>query len=65
MLFKTVVVPFFLSVFRELSTKFGVSGIPALIIIKPDGSVVVENGRADVQGKGPGAFKEWKTACGL
>ncbi|VDK63703.1 unnamed protein product [Cylicostephanus goldi] len=33
---------------QELATKYGVSGIPALIIIKADGKEVTKNGRGDV-----------------
>ena len=47
--------------FRELAKKFDVSGIPALIIVKADGSIVTKNGRQDVQNKPPkSAFSSWK-----
>jgi nucleoredoxin len=42
-------VPFGNDQIQELANKFGVSGIPALIVIKPDGAVINQNGRADVQ----------------
>ncbi|VDN51307.1 unnamed protein product [Dracunculus medinensis] len=35
-------------VYRELASKYGVEGIPALIIIKSNGDVITKNGRADV-----------------
>ena len=44
---------------RELKTKFGISGIPALIVCKADGSVVTQEGRADVQKSGPEGMKKW------
>lgn len=43
----------------ELSDKFQVTGIPRLVIIKPDGSTAVANARSDVQSKGPDVFDEW------
>ena len=42
------------------------SGIPALVVVKPDGTVVKNNARADVQSKPPKTtFNEWKSAAGL
>jgi len=35
--------------FRTLATKFGVSGIPALIVVKSNGDVVSKNARSEVQ----------------
>lgn len=49
--------------FQELPKKFEVGGIPALIVIKPNGDVITKNGRSDVQGKAPAAaLAEWKSA---
>ncbi|CAJ0576577.1 unnamed protein product, partial [Mesorhabditis spiculigera] len=46
---------------RELASKFSVSGIPAFIIVKPDGTVITKEGRSDVQGKPPKqALSGWK-----
>jgi len=45
---------------QALKQHFGVSGIPALIVCKPDGTLVTKNGRQDVQTKGPGALQGWK-----
>ncbi|KAF8360996.1 hypothetical protein PRIPAC_87919 [Pristionchus pacificus] len=45
---------------QSLSAKYEVSGIPALIIVKPNGDLVTKNGRADVQAKPPAqALKAW------
>ncbi|GMR37016.1 hypothetical protein PMAYCL1PPCAC_07211, partial [Pristionchus mayeri] len=45
---------------QSLSAKYEVSGIPALIILKPNGDLVTKNGRADVQAKAPAqALKAW------
>jgi nucleoredoxin len=43
-----------------LSKRFGISGIPALIILAPDGSVVTENGRGDVSASPDTALAKWK-----
>ncbi|CCD62937.2 Thioredoxin domain-containing protein [Caenorhabditis elegans] len=47
---------------QKLSTKYGVSGIPALIIVKPDGTEITRDGRKDVQmGTNPKAIiAKWK-----
>eukprot|EP00438_Fugacium_kawagutii_P014419 Skav236074 [mRNA] locus=scaffold2211:222601:223026:- [translate_table: standard] len=44
---------------EELAEKFGVKGIPMLVVLKPDGTVVSENGRGEVQNSG-----EMKKALG-
>ena len=42
-----------------LKSKFGIQGIPALIVCKSDGSVITKEGRADVQKAGPEGMKQW------
>ncbi|MFH4979098.1 hypothetical protein AB6A40_005807 [Gnathostoma spinigerum] len=55
--------PFGSEQISSLASKYGVSGIPALIIIKPDGTVITSNGRADVTSKAPpAALESWKHA---
>ena len=45
---------------KELETKYNVTGIPKLVITRPDGFVVTEKGRADVGTKGAkAAIEEW------
>ena len=44
---------------KTLKTKFGIQGIPALIVCKSDGSVITKEGRADVQKAGPEGMKQW------
>jgi len=49
---------------RKLADKYGVQGIPALIVIRPDGTVVTKDGRSDVQSKpAKVAFSAWKKAA--
>jgi len=43
-----------------LKTKFGISGIPALIVCRNDGTVITKSGRQDVQTAGPQALQRWK-----
>merc|ERR1712018_955560 len=44
---------------KELSEKYNVRGIPTLVVLKGDGTLISANGRGDVQSKGPGALKGW------
>ncbi|KAK6738591.1 hypothetical protein RB195_020604 [Necator americanus] len=56
-------IPFGSPQIQELATKYSVSGIPALVIIKADGTEVTKNGRNDVQSKAPrAALSAWKAA---
>ncbi|KAL1470713.1 hypothetical protein MTO96_024070 [Rhipicephalus appendiculatus] len=48
---------------QELKTKYGVSSIPTLIVIKRDGTVITANGRSDIQAEGPRAFVKWAGAA--
>lgn len=45
---------------NALAKKFGVRGIPALIIVSSDGKTITKNGRGDVSGKPGKAIAEWK-----
>ena len=45
---------------QALKQNFGITGIPALVVCKADGTVVTKNARADVQTKGPQALQGWK-----
>jgi nucleoredoxin len=45
---------------NNLQSKFKISGIPALIVCRQDGSVITTNGRGDVQASGPRALTLWK-----
>jgi nucleoredoxin len=44
---------------QALKQKYGVSGIPCLVVVKKDGTLITKDGRAAVQSKGPMAVKEW------
>ena len=42
-----------------LKKEHGIIGIPHLVVMKADGTVIVPNGRADVQKKKMQAYEEW------
>ncbi|KAH6940544.1 hypothetical protein HPB50_000565 [Hyalomma asiaticum] len=44
---------------EELPAKYGVTGVPALVVIRRDGSVVNADARIDVTTKGHRAFLDW------
>ena len=44
---------------QELKTKFGVTGIPKLVILNEAGDLITADGRGDVQSKGEAAFDAW------
>jgi len=45
---------------KELSTQFGVSGIPCLVIVDADGTEITRDGRSKVTGDPQGANYPWK-----
>ena len=45
---------------QQLSEMFGVSGIPYLVVVKSDGTLITKDGRSAVQGQGPTVVKSWK-----
>jgi len=49
------------SVANELKQKYGIQGIPTLVVVKPDGSLVTKDGRSHVCSKQPKAAVDgWK-----
>ncbi|GFS37710.1 nucleoredoxin [Trichonephila inaurata madagascariensis] len=52
-------VPFGSPIVEQLKKKFNVQGIPMLIVMKSDGTIVSTNGRSDVENKGVKAFQDW------
>ncbi|KAL4228827.1 hypothetical protein ACF0H5_011867 [Mactra antiquata] len=45
---------------NKVSEKYGVRGIPTLVILKPDGTVICENGRGDVASSGNAFPSKWE-----
>ena len=52
-------IPFGDETVKKLKTQNNVSGIPMLIIFKPDGTVVTREGRASVTQSGVKAIESW------
>jgi len=53
--------PFEDKIATELSNKYDIAGIPSLVVVKKDGTVVTLEGDDDVAGKTPAeAVKDWK-----
>jgi nucleoredoxin len=44
---------------QTLSEKYGVRGIPMLVIIDAEGELITKNGRGDVSSKGADTFEKW------
>ncbi|MBN4074027.1 redoxin family protein [bacterium AH-315-E10] len=44
---------------NTLSQKYGVRGIPTLVIVDSDGGKITQNGRGEVSSKGSDAFDSW------
>jgi len=40
----------------QLGEKFGIRGIPTLLIVKPDGTLATKDGRSKVDGEGAGGY---------
>uniref|UniRef100_A0A914CFU6 Thioredoxin domain-containing protein n=1 Tax=Acrobeloides nanus TaxID=290746 RepID=A0A914CFU6_9BILA len=54
-------VPFGHDKIDDLAKRYNIAGIPSLIVIKPDGTVISENGRSEIESKPPKkAFADWK-----
>ncbi len=45
---------------QALAERFQIRGIPALVVLAPDGSVVAQNGRNDVMQSPETALRKWK-----
>ena len=45
---------------NALAQKYKIRGIPALIIVSPDGKTITTNGRGEVTSNPSGAIKSWK-----
>lgn len=45
---------------QKLAEKYGVRGIPALIVLDAEGNLVTADGRSDVSGDPEGALKKWQ-----
>ena len=44
---------------QALKEKYGIIGIPHLVVLDSNGNILIQNGRPDVQKKGVVSFEEW------
>ncbi|RWS04874.1 nucleoredoxin-like protein 2 isoform X2 [Dinothrombium tinctorium] len=52
-------IPFRHEAIKALRQRFRIKGVPVLVIIRTDGTVITDEGRADIQAKGVHAFEHW------
>ena len=50
---------------KDLKQRYGLKGIPTLIIVGPDGKTITKDGRADVTKKPTKALDSWMAKAGL
>ncbi|XP_027559343.1 nucleoredoxin-like protein 1, partial [Neopelma chrysocephalum] len=48
---------------RELELRFAVSEVPAVVVLKPSGEVLVANAVEEIQRMGPSCFQNWQEAA--
>ncbi|NXA15065.1 NXNL1 protein, partial [Sapayoa aenigma] len=57
--------PFGDSFGRELELRFSVSELPAVVVLKPSGDVLVSNAVEEIRRMGPSCFRNWQEAAEL
>ncbi|KFP04735.1 Nucleoredoxin-like 1 [Calypte anna] len=57
--------PFGDSFQRELEVRFSISEVPAVVVLKPNGEVIVGNAVEEIQRGGPECFWNWQEAAEL
>merc|ERR1712062_114644 len=45
---------------KKMDKKYDVEGIPTMVVLRADGTLITKEGRGNVQSKGPMAVEEWK-----
>ncbi|PKU26811.1 nucleoredoxin-like protein 1 [Limosa lapponica baueri] len=50
---------------RELELRFGVAEVPAVVVLKPTGEVILENAVEEIRRLGPACFRNWQEAAEL
>ncbi|NXW39029.1 NXNL1 protein, partial [Phaetusa simplex] len=58
-------VPFGDAFKRDLELRFGVSEVPAVVVLRPDGKVIVGNAVDEIRRMGPACFRNWQEAAEL
>ncbi|XP_057259448.1 nucleoredoxin-like protein 1 [Pezoporus wallicus] len=50
---------------RELELRFAVAEVPAVVVLKPSGEVIVGNAVEEIRSMGPACFRSWQEAAEL
>ncbi|NWY55026.1 NXNL1 protein, partial [Chionis minor] len=50
---------------RELELRFSVSEVPAVVVLKPNGDVILGNAVEEIRRVGPACFRNWQEAAEL
>lgn len=50
---------------RDLELRFGVSEVPVVVVLRPDGEVIVGNAVDEIRRVGPACFRNWQEAAEL
>ncbi|XP_074021267.1 nucleoredoxin-like protein 1 [Numenius arquata] len=50
---------------RELELRFGVAEVPAVVVLKPTGEVILGNAVEEIRRLGPACFRNWQEAAEL
>ncbi|NXS63757.1 NXNL1 protein, partial [Brachypteracias leptosomus] len=50
---------------RELELRFSISEVPVVVVLKPNGEVLVGNAVEEIQRLGPACFQNWREAAEL
>ncbi|KQK93202.1 nucleoredoxin-like protein 1 [Amazona aestiva] len=58
-------VPFGDAFGRELELRFSVSEVPTVVVLKPNGEVIVGNAVEEIRSMGPACFQNWQEAAEL
>ncbi|NXX03845.1 NXNL1 protein, partial [Larus smithsonianus] len=58
-------VPFGDAFKRDLELRFGVSEVPVVVVLRPDGEVIVGNAVDEIRRVGPACFRNWQEAAEL
>ncbi|XP_051497537.1 nucleoredoxin-like protein 1 [Apus apus] len=50
---------------RELELRFSISEVPAVVVLKPNGEVIVGNAVEEIRSMGTSCFRNWQEAAEL
>ncbi|NXT51049.1 NXNL1 protein, partial [Pluvianellus socialis] len=50
---------------RELELRFSISEVPAVVVLKPNGDVILGNAVEEIRRMGPACFRNWQEAAEL